>query len=361
MSEEAGEKTEAPTAKRLREAADRGDIARSPDLESVAVMFAGLGAIKMFGPTMWSQFSDCLTGIATHLNDVTISRDSLPGQTASAMLLVSGCAAPVVLAVGTAGAAVSAAQNQFNLASDAISLNWEKLNPVSGFTRIASVQGLVPALSAVIKLAVIGGFAWSEVQNLLQDPILYTSGDLFRIGRFLMGAAESLLSRILVALTVIAAADYGYQFWTRYKKLMMTKEEVKEESKSSEGNPHVRAQQRRRRRARSQRQMLQDVPTADVVVTNPTHIAVALRYDRKSMKAPMIIAKGTRLNALRIREIAKQHQVPIVENKPLARLMFKHGRVGGEIPIQLFAAVAEILAFVYRTNRYRYYTAGAMN
>lgn len=358
MSEDAGEKTEAPSAKKLREAADRGDIARTPDLESVAVMFAGLGAIRMFGPTMWSQFSEVMSGVLYHLHDVTITRDSLSGQTAQAMLTVTGCAGPVVLAVGTAGAAVSAAQNQFNIASEALTLNWEKLNPVSGFTRIASVQGLVPAINAVFKLAIIGGFAWSEVQELLKDPILYTSGDLFRIGRFLMGAAESLVTRILVALTVIAAADYGYQFWTRYKKLMMTREEVKEETKSSEGNPQIKAQQRRRRRARTQRQMLQDVPTADVVVTNPTHIAVALRYDRKSMKAPMIIAKGTRLNALRIREIATQHQVPIVENKPLARLMFKHGRVGGEIPVQLFAAVAEILAFVYRTNRYRYYTAG---
>lgn len=361
MSEDAGEKTEAPSAKKLREAADRGDIARSPDMESVAVLFAGLGALKAFGPTMWSQFSDCMTGIASHLHEVSITSDSLPGQTAQAMLTVSGCAAPVVMAVATTGAAVSAAQNQFNIASEALSFNLDRLNPLNGFKRIASVQGLVPAMSALIKLGVIGGFAWSEVQTLLQDPILYTSGDLLRIGRFLMGAAESLASRILVALAVIAGADYGYQFWSRYRKLMMTKEEVKEETKSSEGNPQVRAQLRRRRRARTQRQMLQDVPKADVVVTNPTHIAVALRYDRKSMKAPMIVAKGTRLNALRIREIATQHQVPIVENKPLARLMFKHGRVGGEIPVQLFAAVAEILAFVYRTNRYRYYTAGNLN
>ena len=358
MSEENGEKTEAPSSKRMKEASDKGQIARSADLESVAVLFAGLSAIRMFGPTMWSQFSDCLTGIASHLHDTVITRDSLSGQAAQAMLVVTGCAGPVVFAVGSAGAAVSAVQNRFNIASEAISLNWEKLNPVSGFTRMASVQGLVPAISALIKLSVIGGFAFSEVQTLLQDPILYTPGDLFRIGRFLMAAAESLASRILMALGVIAAADYGYQFWHHYKEMMMTREEVKEETKSSEGNPQIRAQLRRRRKARTQRQMLQDVPTADVVVTNPTHLAVALRYDRKSMKAPMIVAKGSRLNALRIREIAGQHQVPIIENKPLARLMFKHGRVGGEIPVQLFAAVAEILAFVYRTNRYRYYAAG---
>ncbi|MBP9900997.1 MAG: EscU/YscU/HrcU family type III secretion system export apparatus switch protein, partial [Verrucomicrobia bacterium] len=156
-------------------------------------------------------------------------------------------------------------------------------------------------------------------------------------------------------LAVIAALDYTYQFWRTNRDLMMTKEEVKEEMKNSEGNPQMKARQRRRRAVKTVRQMLLDVPKADVVVTNPTHFAIALRYDRKTMKAPRIVAKGTRLNALRIREIATRNQVPIVENKPLARMMFKYGKVGGEIPAQLYAAVAEILAYVYRINRYRYY------
>jgi flagellar biosynthetic protein FlhB len=141
---------------------------------------------------------------------------------------------------------------------------------------------------------------------------------------------------------------------------MMTKEEVKEEAKSSEGNPQVRAAQKKRRREVSMRRMLSEVPRADVIVTNPTHLSVALRYDRKTMKAPKIIAKGSRLNALRIREIARQHQIPIIENKPVARLMFKYGKVGGEIPAQLYAAVAEILAWVYRVNAYRYHKEGTL-
>jgi flagellar biosynthetic protein FlhB len=141
----------------------------------------------------------------------------------------------------------------------------------------------------------------------------------------------------------------------------MTKQEVKDESKHTEGNPQVKAQQRRRRLAITKRKMLAEVPKADVVVTNPTHIAVALRYDKKTMKAPVIVAKGTRLNALRIREIARQYQVPIIENKPLARLMFKYGRVGGEIPAQFYAVVAEVLAWVYRVNAYRYYREQSQN
>ena len=125
--------------------------------------------------------------------------------------------------------------------------------------------------------------------------------------------------------------------------------------KSTESNPRIKAA-RRRRRAVSKAKALAEVPTADVVVTNPTHLAIALRYNRKTMRAPKVVAKGIRLNAQRIREIAQQHQIPIIENKPLARLLFKHGRVGGEVPAQLYAAVAEVLAWVYRVNRYRYYT-----
>jgi flagellar biosynthetic protein FlhB len=159
----------------------------------------------------------------------------------------------------------------------------------------------------------------------------------------------------------IAGADYGYQYWRTNRDLMMTKEELKEEIKSTEGDPQLKARQRRRRRTKTQRQMLQEVPKADVVLTNPTHLAIALRYDRKTMKAPKIVAKGSRLNALKIREVAAQHRVPIMENKPLARLLFKHGRVGGEIPAELYAAVAEVLAWVYRVNRFRYYSEQTQN
>jgi flagellar biosynthetic protein FlhB len=171
---------------------------------------------------------------------------------------------------------------------------------------------------------------------------------------FLGSVSLRLLLRVSLALMAIAAADYGYQWWRNHRDLMMTREELKEELKNSEGNQQVKTA-RRRRRTLSKNKMLAEVAKADVVITNPTHIAIALRYDRKAMRAPKVIAKGIRLNALRIREVAQQHQVPITENKPLARMLFKHARVGGEVPAQLYAAVAEVLAWVYRVNRYRYY------
>jgi flagellar biosynthetic protein FlhB len=232
---------------------------------------------------------------------------------------------------------------------------WEKLNPVEGFKRVFSGRSLVPTGICLLKLSVVIGLTYSQVKTLLADPIFYTPVGVLRFGEFIATAAFGITWRVVTCLALIAAMDYGYQFWRTNRDLMMTKQEVKEEMKNSEGNPQMKARQRRRRAAKTQRQMLLDVPQADVIVTNPTHFAIALRYDRKTMKAPKIVAKGTRLNALRIREIATQHQVPIVENKPLARMMFKYGKVGGEIPAQLFAAVAEILAYVYRVNRYRYY------
>src|SRR6185437_789779 len=184
---------------------------------------------------------------------------------------------------------------------------------------------------SLVKLIFIIALTYSEVLKVLHDPIFTTSVNVSRMAAFLADVCLRIFFRVSLALIVIAAADYGYQWWRTHRDLMMTKEEVKEEAKNTEGNPRMKAA-RRRRRAVSKAKALAEVPTADVIVTNPTHIAVALRYDRKTMRAPKIVAKGIRLNAQKIREIAQQYQIPIIENKPLARSLFKHGRVGGEIP-----------------------------
>jgi flagellar biosynthetic protein FlhB len=269
-------------------------------------------------------------------------------------LFIGQCLWPLILAVVLAGLLAGGIQTRFQTASEALSVNWERVNPLAGLKRIFSGQSAVPTLVAALKLTAVIGLSYGEVRSIIHDPIFYSAVSPQRVGQFLAQTASSIVLRVAAALAVVAAADYGYQFWKNSRELMMTKEEVKEESKSTEGNPQMKARMRRKRQ-RGQRKMFLDVPKADVIVTNPTHIAIALRYDRKTMRAPRILAKGIRLNAARIREIAQQHQIPIVENKPLARMMFKYGKVGGEIPAQLYAAVAEILAWVYRVNRYRYY------
>jgi flagellar biosynthetic protein FlhB len=291
----------------------------------------------------------------SHLHDTPITVDAMQSYAITAALTFGHCVWPILAATMVAGLLAGGIQTRFRTASEALTINWERLNPVEGFKRLFSMRSSVTTGLGIVKLSVVIALCYSVIRGILADPIFHSSVNVERIAGFMAESSFKIIIQVGMALVILAAADYSYQFWQTNKDLMMTKEEVKDESKNTEGNPQVKAQQRRRRQSISKRKMLAQVPKADVVVTNPTHIAIALRYDRKTMKAPKIVAKGIRLNARQIREIAQQHQVPIIENKPLARLMFKYGRVDGEIPAQLYAAVAEILAWVYRVNAYRYY------
>lgn len=356
MPEHAGEKTEQPTPRRLEEAVKRGQFARSSEVQTVFVLGAALIALQFTGRELWGRLVGAQCALLGHLHDIPLSLDVLPGYACQGTLVLAACIAPVALATVAGGLLAGGLQSRFQTASEALEVKWERLSPAEGFKRLFSRKAAVSTLVALVKISVIAVLTWSEARRILSDPIFFSAVDTARIAAFLAQSSEGLLVRVGLALMVIAAADYGYQYWQTNRDLMMTREELKEELRNTDGDPHMKARQRRRRKLKTQRQMLQEVPKADVIVTNPTHLAVALRYDRRTMKAPTIVAKGARLNAQRIREIAGQHQVPIVENKPLARLMFKYGKVGGEIPAQLYAAVAEVLAWVYRVNRYRYYT-----
>lgn len=354
MSEQAGEKTEQPTQRKLDEAIKHGQIARSNEIQTVFVIIGGIAALTFSGREIWGKLALNMTEMLGHLHDTPLSESTLPGFSVKVVLIMGQCIYPVVVGTALAGLVAGGVQNRFQTASEALTANWDRINPVNGFQRIFSMRALVPALMSLLKLAAIGGLSYSEIVAIFNDPIFMTAVSLDRIATFLADSCMRISTRVVTVLAGLAALDYAWQWWRNHRELMMTRDEVKDEMKNTEGNPHVKAAQRRRAVA-SKRKMLAAVPTADVIITNPTHISIALKYDRKKMKAPIIVAKGIRLNALRIREIAKQHQIPILENKPLARIMFKYGRVGGEIPAQVFAAVAEVLAWVYRTNRYRYF------
>ena len=354
MDEQTGEKTEQPTPRRLEDAIKKGQIARSKEVQTVFVFLGALTALAFAGREIWQELVSAIVLSLGHLHDTTITASSLQGYGVTAAFVLLKCIGPVALATALAGLLAGAIQNRFNTASEVLSPDWNRVNPVEGFQRIFSARMFVPALVGAVKFAFILAVTYSEIRKVLNDPIFTSSVSTARLAGFLGETCLQILLRVCLGMMVIAAADYGYQFWRTQRDLMMTKQELKDEMKSQEGNQHVKAQ-RRRRRVISKAKALAEVPHADVVVVNPTHIAIALRYDRKAMRAPKIVAKGIRLNAQKIREMAEQHQVPIVENKSLARMLFKHGRVGGEIPAQLYAAVAEILAWVYRVNRYRYF------
>ena len=192
----------------------------------------------------------------------------------------------------------------------------------------------------------------------MRHPVFHHQSYLAQVIAFIAEAALSLLKKVLAAMIIIGAIDYAYQWWRTRDGLKMSSKDVKDEQKNQDGDPHLKGEQRKRRMGVMQRTIWDEVPEADVVVTNPTQLAVALKYDRERMKSPKIVAKGARYNALLIREIAEKNGVPLVENKPLAQMLYKFGRTGKEIPFQLFSAVAEILAYVYRTNRFRYFKQG---
>jgi flagellar biosynthetic protein FlhB len=356
MSEQVGEKTEQATPKRLEEALKKGQFARSPEVQTVFVLCGGLIALRMAGIDMWQRMSVVLTGIFADLSRISVAQENMQMYLANGAVLFAACVGPVVLCTMITGLLAGGIQSRFRTASEALEPDWERVNPMSGLKRIFSIRSLVPTGLSLLKLVIIGTVAWGGIRKILQDPIFFTVVGPAEIARFLSDTTFSLAARVIIVLTAIAAADYGFQYWKTNQDLMMTKEEVKEEFKNTEGDPKMKARMRRRRKTKSQREMLQQVPTADVVLTNPTHLAIALKYDRRTMKAPRIVAKGSRLNALKIREIAGQHNIPIMENKPLARMLFKYGKVGGEIPAELYAAVAEVLAWVYRVNRFRYYS-----
>jgi flagellar biosynthetic protein FlhB len=361
MSEQSGEKTEDASSKKLEDAQKKGQIPRSQEVQTLFVLLAGTVALSFTAREMWSSLVGAQYVILGNLHDISITMDSLPRYVMIGAQELVGIVAPVSFAIMISGLLAGGIQSRFQTAPEAMEPNLDKLNPINGFKKIFSIKSAAPAALAFVKLAVIVSLAYGVVVEIIRDPIFFSIVHPARIAEFLATSALKLLFRIVLIMILIAGADYAYQFWRHREDLKMTKQEVKDESKNAEGDPQQKARQRRRRNSASQRKMLAEVPHADVIITNPTHLAVALRYDRNNMKAPKIVAKGARKFALKIREIAGQHQVPIMENKPLARAMYKHGKVGGEVPAQLYAAVAEVLAYVYRMNRYKYWRQGNGN
>ncbi len=354
MSEQVGEKTEQPTQRKLEEAIKHGQTPRSAEVQTVFVLLASVAALTFSGRESWGQLVNASVSTFSHLYNTPLSANSLQAYGVAGVLVLLKCAGPLVLATMLAGLLAGAMQSRFQTASEVLAPDWGRVNPLEGFKRLFSARSAVPTALAMVKFVFVIALTYSQIRKVLADPIFTTSVSVARLAEFLGSTALGILLRVCLALLVIAAVDYGYQFWRTGRDLMMTKDEIKEESKSTEGNPQMKAA-RRRRRTVSKAKQLAEVALADVIVTNPTRIAIALRYDRKTMKAPRVVAKGIRLNAQKIREIAAQHQVPIMENKPLARMLFKHAKVGGEVPANLYGAVAEVLAWVYRVNRYRYF------
>jgi len=349
MAEDLGEKTEDPTPKRLSEARERGQVARSQDLSSATLLIGAAAVIYFFGSSMFFGLVALMRfmlgaeslgrGVTTEslIEAVNISADQAMRMFVPFLALMALIAyADQIIQVG------------WNFTAKALQPRPDKLNPVSGVKRLFSRRSLVKGVVNIVKVAVIGAVAMvvmhSAHDRIIAFPILTTPGIVLAWSRL----ALELIVWILAALLIIGLIDFAYQRWQHKQDLKMTKQEVKDERKSTEGDPEVKSRRMRAAREMVKQRLGASVPQADVVVTNPTHYAVALQYDAERMNAPRVTAKGADYVAMQIRLIASSHGVPIVERPALARALHRSAEVGQEIPADLYEAVAEVLAYVYR-------------
>ena len=347
------EKTEPATPKRIEKAREDGQVARSQELTTFAVLMAAAAGLWFLG-----------AGLLDHLSNIMIAGMQMEREMAydtSMMLIrlnqlaVEGLWAmgPLLLLLLIVAFFAPMLLSGWLFSSKALLPDLKRLNPVQGFTRVFSVRGLIELVKAIAKALIIGGVGmvvmWHNKDTMLALVTLPVDLGINHMSQLL---GFSFLF-IVGAMMLIVAIDVPFQIWEHAKKLRMTKEEVRKETKETEGDPQIKARIRGLQREAARRRMMAEVPKADVVVTNPTHYAVALRYQGESMRAPKVVAKGVHLLAVRIRELAEENRVPILETPPLARALYHHADLDAEIPETLYTAVAEVLAYVFQLRRYR--------
>jgi flagellar biosynthetic protein FlhB len=349
------ERTEPASQRRIEQAREKGQVARSRELTTVAVLLAAGGGLMFMGGGMMERMR------ALMRNALTLDRASVFGpehmllhlHQYSLDILLAFLPLLGLMLLATVASSVLVSGWLFTV--DALAPDFSRLDPLKGVTRIISWSGVVEMLKAVFKAGLIGGVAlwvvWQDVDGviaLVSEPLESGVMHLARmVGFTFITVSASLL--------LIVAIDVPYQLWNHGRQLKMTKEEVRQEGKETEGDPQVKARIRALQRESARRRMMSEVPKADVIVTNPTHYAVALRYQEGTMGAPQVIAKGSALIALRIRELGEENHIPILEAPPLARALYRHAELGQEIPAKLYTAVAEVLAYVYQLRRYNTY------
>ncbi len=346
------DRTEAATPKRRQEARRHGQVARSVEVNSAAVLLATLGALGIWGPSMFECLRAAMSDfLGKLLSGHDVSPSALSTLATTSLAAAGRAAGPVVAAGFAAGLAANLAQVGFFFTAEPLAPRLSRLDPVAGLARLFSGRALAELAKSAAKVAVIGYYGYTGLRR--DYPVLVATSAMEPAQILLTTASITLRTgfRIWVALAVLSALDYAYQRWEFLASLRMTKQEVKEELRETEGDPLLRARIRARQRQIATHRMMQEVPKADVVVTNPVSLAVALKYDPATMKAPRVVAKGARLLAQRIRELAIANNVPVVENKPLAQALYKAVDIGRDIPAHLYRAVAEILAYVYYLNK----------
>ncbi len=350
---EGGEKTEEPTSKKLDDARKEGQVAKSKEIGNGLGLLAFFLVLKFVAGSMGIDFIECFSYFYAEIPETVelianpVPEAAMNSLLFNAVLILLKLLAPILL-IGFVVAFVSDyIQVKWKPTAKPLQPKFSKLNPISGFKKIISANSIVELIKSIAKIVLIAYVSYSYLKDRWDQIFLLYDIHLLQAVILIGETTIDLGIRISIIYMVIAAADFAYQKWKFHEDMKMTKQEVKEEYKNQEGNPEIKGKIRSKMREASQRRMMQSLPEADVVITNPTHFAVAIKYDPEVSKAPIVIAKGEDYLAQKIKEVAREHSVEIVENKPLARMLYANVEIGAEIPPELYQAVAEVLAFVY--------------
>lgn len=342
------EKTEPATPHRREEARKKGQVARSTELNSFAVLFFGTLFLLFAGPALGRDLANLMRGLLANLAHAPATSSDAVAMLMTVGLRVLAMLAPLFIAVVAIAIVVNGTQVGFRITPEALKPKTEKFDLAKGFQRLFSRRSLVELIRDVIKLGIIGTVAYFAVLAERDGFLSLSDADMGGILTFAAWAIFRVGIKIVLALFLLAVGDFAFQKWEFERSIRMSKHDIKEEMRQHEGSPQMRSRIRQVQRELARMRMAKEVPHADVVVTNPTHLAVALKYDIETMSAPTVVAKGARLVAEKIKKIAREAGVPIVENKPLARALYSSVDVGGLVPAELYKAVAEVLAYVYR-------------
>ncbi|OGK10113.1 MAG: flagellar biosynthesis protein FlhB [Candidatus Riflebacteria bacterium GWC2_50_8] len=344
----AGEKTEPATEKRRQEAVERGNIAKSQDLSSVIVLLTGFLMLRYYGPQMFGMCGDYMRYTFSH---AIFSSLTLPDTLAllnQFIIITLRILMPFMAAIMFGSIASNIIQTGILFRFDPLMPDIDRLNPISGIQNIFSWKMVAELVKSILKILIVGYIPYSTIRDNIPMLVRFIQLEPVPAVIILLKTVFVMAIKIILILLFLALADWAFQKWRHEENIKMSKDEIKDEYKQREGDPRVKQKIREKQRQASTRRMMEEVPKATVVVTNPTHIACALRYNPDNDNAPILVAMGTGLIARKIKEIAAENNVPIIENKPLARQLHKMLEVGDEIPSDLYNAVVEILAQVYR-------------
>lgn len=356
-----GEKTEPATAKKLEDARKEGQVAKSKDLNNAVSLLALFIVLKVFIPYIGQSFLEMFYLVYGKFYDVLGNSNqnftmdfmhSLMIQFVVKMILIL---LPILLIAAVVAFVVELVQVKWKVTSKPLQPKIDKFSPVSGFKRIFSSRSLIELVKSLAILILMLVFVYNELKDKFIYLFYFYDLEAVQCLEFIGDLIINLGFKLSAVLLVVGVADYIYQKYKFNQDMKMTKQEVKDEFKNAEGNPEIKGQIRKKMREASQRRMMQSVPEADVVITNPTHFAVAIKYEPGTSRAPVVLAKGEDYLAQKIKDAAREHSIEIVENKPLARALYYNVDIGSEIPPELYQAVAEVLAFVYKVKNKEYH------